>query len=89
MIPFLSSTRQLTDSTGTVTLAKSYDPYGTVTHTNGAAQSAYGFTGEMADVTKLTYLCARYYSLLDESSQTNTVTLMTDYLLVDALRMSS
>ncbi|WP_345300681.1 hypothetical protein [Candidatus Villigracilis affinis] len=43
----------------------------------------------MADVTGLTYLCARYYSPLDESSQTNTVTLMTDYFLVDALRMSS
>ena len=39
MIPFLGSTRQLTNSTGTVTLAKSYDPYGTVTHTNGAALS--------------------------------------------------
>jgi len=61
----LGSVRQLTNSTGTVTLAKSYDPYGTVTHTNGAAQSAYGFTGEMADVTGLTYLRARYYSPLD------------------------
>ncbi|HMV96966.1 MAG TPA: hypothetical protein PKE48_11750 [Anaerolineales bacterium] len=35
MILFLGSTRQLTNSTGTVTLAKSYDPYGTVTHTSG------------------------------------------------------
>ena len=35
-----------------------------MTHTNGAAQSAYGFTGEMADVTGLTYLRARYYSPL-------------------------
>ena len=59
MIPLIGSTRQLTDSTGTVTLAKSYDPYGTVTHTSGAAQSAYGFTGEMADVSGLTYLRAR------------------------------
>lgn len=51
----LGSVRQLTNSTGTVTLAKSYDPYGTVTHTNGAAQSAYGFTSEGQDSNQLAF----------------------------------
>jgi hypothetical protein len=35
-----------------VTITQSYAPHGTVT-------AAYGFTGEMADVTELTYLCSR------------------------------
>ena len=79
----------MTNAATQVTLAQSYAPYGTVIAANGSGQSAYGYTGEQADVTGLTYLCARYYSPLDESSQATTDTLMTDYFLVDALRMSS
>jgi len=58
----LGSVRQLTNASGVITYAKAYDPYGTVTSTNGASQSAYGFTGEQQDVSGLTYLRARYYA---------------------------
>ena len=78
----------MTNSTGTVTLAKSYDPYGAVTHTNGVAQSAYGFTGEQADVTGLTYLRARYYSPLHMGLPEAEVRARVDMAL-EAVRMSS
>ena len=42
----LGSVRQLTDSTGAVTFAQTYDPYGTVNTTSGAGSSSYGFTNE-------------------------------------------
>lgn len=61
----LGSVRQLTNNAGEVTLAKSYAPYGEVTQSGGAGQSAYGFTGEMTDATGLTYLRARYYNPAD------------------------
>ena len=54
--------RQLTDESGAVTLAKSYQPYGDVLSSNGSAVSRYGFTGEWADVSGMVYLRARYYS---------------------------
>ena len=54
--------RQLTDPSGQVTLAKSYDPYGTVTASNGTSQSIYGFTAEQTDASGLVYLRARYYN---------------------------
>jgi hypothetical protein len=38
--------RQLTDSTGVITLAQGYDPYGAVTTTTGSGASSYGFTNE-------------------------------------------
>ncbi len=55
----------MTDSTGEVTLAKSYDPYGNVTTTAGAGTSPFAYTGEQQDPSGLTYLRARYYSPLD------------------------
>jgi RHS repeat-associated protein len=58
----LGSVRQLTDINGTVSLAKSYDPYGQVTSSNGTASSYYGFAGEYTDATGLMHLRARYYS---------------------------
>ena len=85
----LGSTSLTTDASGQVTLTKSYAPYGEVMSSNGSGSSPFAYTGEQVDVSGLTYLRARYYSPLDESSQTNTDTLMTDYFLVDALRMSS
>jgi RHS repeat-associated protein len=56
----LGSVRQLTDSTGAVTFAQAYAPYGTVTTTAGSA-SSYGFTGEYQSQ-GLVYLRARHYA---------------------------
>ncbi len=53
----LGSVRQLTNSNGAVT----YDPYGVVTQTYGASQTAYGFTGEYTSQ-GFVYLRARMYS---------------------------
>ena len=61
----LGSVRQLTNTAGEVTYAKSYDPYGVVTQVSGAGQSAYGYTGEQTDPTGMVYLRARYYSPLE------------------------
>jgi len=58
----LGSVRQLANASGVITYTKAYDPYGMVTSTNGASQSAYGFTGEQQDASGLTYLRARYYA---------------------------
>jgi len=62
----LGSLRQLTDSDGTVTLTKSYRPYGDELSSSGVGTSSYGFTGEMQDMaTGLVYLRARYYAPWD------------------------
>jgi RHS repeat-associated protein len=58
----LGSVRQLVDSSGTVTLAKSYTPYGEVRSTAGSGTSPFAYTGEMVDASGLTYLRARYYA---------------------------
>jgi len=59
----LGSLRQLTDADGTVTLSKSYLPYGDELSSSGVGDSSYGFTGEITDVaTGLVYLRARYYA---------------------------
>jgi RHS repeat-associated protein len=50
------------DGNGEVTMAKSYQPYGTEISSVGNGLSSYGFTGEMTDPTGLIYLRARYYS---------------------------
>jgi RHS repeat-associated protein len=58
----LGSVRQMTDAAGTVTLAKSYQPYGEVASSAGSSATNYGFTGEMTDpTTGLVYLRARHY----------------------------
>jgi len=56
----LGSVRQLVDSAGNITLAKSYQPYGMEASSLGGGYSSYGFTGEMTDSTGLIYLRARY-----------------------------
>ncbi len=57
----LGSVRQLTDSSGAVTLARTYDPYGKVNTTSGAGSSGYGFTNEYQSQ-GLIYLRSRMYS---------------------------
>ncbi len=38
--------RQLANSSGEITYARAYDPYGVVTQTPGSLQTSYAFTGE-------------------------------------------
>jgi RHS repeat-associated protein len=57
----LGSVRQLTDASGSVTLAKSYDPYGEVLAEVGSGATSFGYTGEWTDATGLVNLRARYY----------------------------
>jgi aldehyde:ferredoxin oxidoreductase len=57
----LGSVRQLTDGNGSITLSKSYRPYGEILNSAGSGSSSYGFTGEMTDNTGLIYLRARFY----------------------------
>ena len=56
----LGSVRQIVDGSGNVTLAKSYEPYGTVLTSTGTASSIFGYAGEQFDTTGLIYLRARY-----------------------------
>jgi RHS repeat-associated protein len=58
----LGSVRQLADASGDVTLAKSYEPFGSMLTNVGSGSSTFAFTGEQFDAqTTLTYLRARYY----------------------------
>jgi hypothetical protein len=57
----LGSVRQLTDSDGVVTLARTYDPYGTVNTTSGPSASSYGFTAEYQSGNSV-YLRSRFYA---------------------------
>jgi RHS repeat-associated protein len=58
----LGSVRQLTNASGAVTLAKGYQPYGTVLNSSGSGTSISGFTGEVTDNSGLVFLRARYLS---------------------------
>ena len=58
----LGSVRQMTTLTGSVALAKSYEPYGKVLSTMGSGASMYGYTGEQTDNTGLVFLRARYFA---------------------------
>ncbi len=51
----------MTDSTGTITLEKSFTPFGDVLSESGTSKSEYGYTGEVTDPSGLVYLRARYY----------------------------
>jgi YD repeat-containing protein len=55
----LGSVRQLTDATGAVTLAKAYEPYGSVLTSAASAgvSTAYSFTGEWGDASGLLANC--------------------------------
>ncbi len=58
----LGSVRQLADTTGAVTLAKNYDPFGNMETSAGSGSSMFGYTGEQTDPTGMVYLRARYYN---------------------------
>jgi RHS repeat-associated protein len=58
----LGSVRQLTDAGSAVILSQSYSPYGDTLVSEGSGASVYQYTGEMRDLTGLTYLRARYYA---------------------------
>jgi RHS repeat-associated protein len=60
----LGSVRQMADSTGAVTLSRSYDPYGNVVSSQGSGETEFGYTGEMQQG-GLVYLRARYYATED------------------------
>ena len=57
----LGSVRQMTDATGAITYARSYDPYGVAAQSGGASQTAYGYTSEWSDLAGMVYLRARHY----------------------------
>jgi RHS repeat-associated protein len=59
----LGSVRQLADATGTVTLARNFEPFGSTLISAGSGSSVWQFTGEARDAsTGLTFLRARYLS---------------------------
>jgi RHS repeat-associated protein len=59
----LGSVRQLADGSGAVTMAMSYDPFGSTGSSLGNATTIYGFTGEQQDsYIKLINLRSRLYS---------------------------
>jgi RHS repeat-associated protein len=58
----LGSVRQLTDTEASVTLARFYEPFGSVMASSGPGETNYSFTGEWADGTGLMHLRARYYA---------------------------
>jgi len=60
----LGSVRQLANASGSVTLARSYEPYGNTLTSVGSGITVYHFTGKIRDAnTNLLYLRARYYAL--------------------------
>ena len=59
----LGSVRQMVDGSAEVILAQAYSPYGSVTASNGAGTTPYGYTGEHYDTYhKHLFLRSRYYS---------------------------
>jgi len=58
----LGSVRQLTDSSGVVGLAQTFDPYGNPYSLSGVATTSLGFTGEQTDSNGFVFLRARYYN---------------------------
>jgi RHS repeat-associated protein len=56
----LGSVRQIVDGSGNVTLAESYQPYGSLLTSSGSGSSIFGYAGEQFDTTGLIYLRARY-----------------------------
>ena len=57
----LGSVRALTDATGAVIATYRTDEWGIPTATTGSSSQPFGFTGEPADATGLSYLRSRYY----------------------------
>ena len=57
----LGSVRQLADASGSITLAKGYEPYGERLGSAGSGGTMYGYAGEQTDASGLVYLRARFY----------------------------
>jgi RHS repeat-associated protein len=55
------SVRQFLDNTNTIHEARAYEPYGSIMRQHGHEYSAFGYTGQWKDETKLYQLRARYY----------------------------
>ncbi len=69
----LGSVRQLVDSSGGVTLAKSYEPYGEQLSSSGTGATSHGFTGEWSTSYQeltLVYLRTRWYRPASGTFQT-------------------
>jgi RHS repeat-associated protein len=60
----LGSVRQLIDTSASITLARSYEPFGDTVTSAGSASTLFRYAGEQTDATGLTYLRARYLSTL-------------------------
>jgi len=58
----LGSVRQLTDSSGVVQMAQTFDPYGNIYSKAGSASTEWGFTGQQTDSNGFVFLRARYYN---------------------------
>jgi RHS repeat-associated protein len=56
----LGSVRQIVGADGNVTLAESYEPYGSVLSSIGTASSIFAYAGEQVDTSGLVFLRARY-----------------------------
>ena len=52
----------MTDSSATLLLTQTFDPYGNKYASAGTGQSSFGYTGEMQDSNGLLFLRARYYN---------------------------
>ncbi len=59
----LGSVRQLTNANANVTLAQSYESFGSVMTATGNGSSSFGWAGEARDASGLVFLRARYYSV--------------------------
>lgn len=53
--------RQLTDGVGAVQRVQSYTPFGEVLGGTGSATSAFGYSSERQDPSRLLFLRGRYY----------------------------
>ncbi len=67
----LGSVRQIVDANGNVTLAESYEPYGSVLSSNGTASSIFGYAGEQNDTyIKLPFLQMIFSQVIIRHMQT-------------------
>ena len=58
----LGSVRELADVNAEITLARSFEPFGSVLTAAGSGNSIFGYAGEARDATGLVFLRARYYN---------------------------
>jgi RHS repeat-associated protein len=58
----LGSVRQVLNSSGSVLMSQTFDPYGNLYNRSGTNESGFGWAGEQADSNGLVFLRARYYN---------------------------